>query len=385
MKKWTVWLLIAVQMMIVPCALADGAMVMYPAFDEELPAESLEVMIAEGEDFLVVPKLSDEVGQPDAINASVREKAQIAAYENIMNFGTGSAGLQVFPDMMMQKGNVYSVVISANGKMPVGRPSQVYYPMTFDIATGEEIPFEALFADANGAMAYMESMVESMEENLSTHLENRQLLPVPFDRYTLDEYGNMIIWYERDQLSFLSGFSGSVYFRFSELEPYYNLAEGSYLHGILSADQQAGFLTGLGNRFCLGKDLKTALIRFRSTIDSEYYPGGASYEVEDAVLRGALLLTDESEEKVLGILVSNLDDNGIVTGKTTLDEAKALLGSDGIAMEIDENTAMEYRVCSGTSLTYRREMNIASGQQMVAYTLYADEEGIVQYLKMTLE
>ncbi|MBR2053859.1 MAG: hypothetical protein IJ968_03080 [Clostridia bacterium] len=385
MKKGLLFFLIAVQLVIAPWALADVSMMMYPAFDEELSATSLEMMMVEGDDFLVVPKLSDGVGQADVINAAVREKAQIAAYENIMTYGTGSAGLQVFPDMMMQKGNVYSVAVSANGKMPVGRPSQVYYPMTFDITTGEEIPFEALFADADGAMAYMEAKVEGMEENLSTHLENRQLLPVPFDRYTIDEYGNMIIWYERDQLSFLSGFSGSVYFRFSELEPYYDLTEGSYLHGILSDKPQAGFMNGLGNRFCLGNEMQTALTRFRSTIDSEYYPGGACYEVEDAVLQGALLLTDESEEIVRGILVSNLDDNGICTGKTTLDEAQTLLGADGIPMAFDADTAAEYRVCSGTSLTYRREMAVCFEKQMVAYTLYADDNGVIQYIKIALE
>lgn len=384
MKKCLLFFLIAMQLMTGTWVLADVSMVMYPLFDDDLPETSLEMMMAEGEDFLVVPKLPDEVGKADVINAAVREKAQIAAYENIMTYGTGSAGLQVFPDGMMQKGNVYSVAISANGKMPVGRPSQVYYPMTFDITTGEEIPFEAFFADVDGAMEYMETKVEGMEEGLSTHLENRQLLPVPFDRYTIDENGNMIIWYERDQLSFLSGFSGSVYFRFSELEPYYDLSEGSYLNGILSKEMQAGFMAGLGSRLCLGDDLQTALTRFRSTIDSEYYPGGACYEVEDPMLRGALLLTDESEEKVMGMLVSNLDDNGIITGKTTLDEAKALLGEDGIAMTIDEDIAVEYRVCTGTSLTYRREMSILSEQQMIDYTLHADERGVIQYIKISL-
>lgn len=383
MKKWITWLLIAAQMMIIPLALAQTPTLhITPAEGESLPA--VEEMMAQGMDFMAVPQMAGSLAD-DAINAAVREKAQIDAYENIMKYGTGSAGLQVYPEVMTDMGNVYSLVMSANGKMPVGRPSQVYYPMTFDKSTGEEIPFEALFSDVDGAMAYMESKVGGMEENLSTHLENRQLLPVPFDRYTIDEYGNMIIWYERDQLSFLSGFSGSVYFRFSELEPYFDLGEGGYLHGLMTEEKQSGFLSGLGDRNCLGWPLKTALKRFRSTIDSEYYPGGASYEVEEPVLRGARLLTDESEEKVLGILVSNLDDNGIITGKTTLEEAKTMLGNDGTYMALDEAIAAEYSVCPGGSMTYRKNMTIGSEEQTVLYTLYADETGIIRYLKLAIE
>lgn len=383
MKRWMIWLLIAAQMMMIPGALADIDMVTMPQTDE-MSFARMEELIANEEDFVMIPMIG--AGEhADAINAAVREKAQIAAFENIMTYGTGSAGLQVYPDVHLLKGNVYSLSISANGKMPVGRPSQVYYPMTFDLATGDEIPFDALFADPDGAMAYMEEKVAGMEEGLSTHLENSQLLPVPFDRYTIDEHGNMTIWYERDQLSFLSGFGGSVHFRFSELEPYYDLSADGYLSGILTGEKEHGFLLGLGDRNCLGWPLETALKRFRSTIDSEYYPGGASYEVEDAVLQGALLLTDEKEETVLGILISNLDDNGIITGKTTLDEARALLGNVVTVMAMDENIAAEYRVCAGESLTYRKNMMVGDEERTVSYTLYADEEGIVQYLKLALE
>ena len=382
MKKWMVWLLIAAQMMIVPGVLAEVNMTFVPAMDET-NVMPMEEMIAQGMDFMMVPEIDGD--HADAINAAVREKAQIAAFENIMTFGTGSAGLQVFPAAHLVKGNVYSLSISANGKMPVGRPSQVYYPMTFDMTTGEEIPFEALFSDPDGAMAYMEEKVEGMEEGLSTHLENNQLLPVPFERYTMDEHGNMTIWYERDQLSFLSGFSGSVYFRFSELEPYYDLSEGGYLYSILTDEGDNGFLHGLGEGNCLGWPMETALKYFRSTIDSEYYPGGACYEVEDAALQGALLLTDESEETVLGILVANLDDNGIITGKTTLDEAKRILGGDCVSMELDGNIAMEYRVCAGVAVTYRKAMSIRGDEKNVSYTLYADEEGVIQYLKLAIE
>lgn len=387
MKKCLVCLLIAAQLMMIPSVFAlkhgetlpDGVAMQYGPVEE---------WMAEGKDFLLVPEIT--IGQTEVLNTSIREKAQITAYENIMTFGTGSAGLQVYPDVLVLQGNILSLAISANGKMPVGRPSQVYYPMTFDVDTGEEIPFEAWFKDADGAMAYMEEKTEAMEENLSTHLENRSLIPVPFDRYTVDEWGNMTIWYEKDQLSFLSGFSGALHFRHSELSPYFDDKADSLMGRLLTEKEQSGWMAALGDRNCLGWPLDEALSRFRSTVDSEYYPGGAFYEVEDAKLQGTVLLTDNAEETVLGLLAANLDDGGIVTGKTTLTQARELLGNEGVSVILDEETALQYRVCAGESVTYRKTvplsvMNQPAKDTNVAYTLYADENQVIRYIRLMIE
>lgn len=335
-------------------------------------------------DYLCYPTLANGGEHTEAINAAIAEKMNLQAFRNIMQFGTGNAGLQVDYEAALGE-KMLSVVISANGKMPVGRPSQVYYPMNFNLESGEEIPFESLFADADGAAAYMEMRLEEMEESLSTHLENRSLFPVPFERYTVDETGGLTLWYERDQLSFLSGFSGSVYFRYSELEPFFDLSEEGYISSIRKENEMYGFLSGLGDRMCIGTSLEDAMKKYRSTVDSEFYPGGACYEVEDARLQGTVLIVDEGEEQVLGMLSGRMDDGGIVTGKTTLEEAKALLGSDFVSMMMDENTAQMYRVCAGESVTYKTKISTPNGEENAAYTLYGDENGVVQYIKLMTE
>lgn len=103
-------------------------------------------------------------------------------------------------------------------------------------------------------------------------------------------------------------------------------------------------------------------------------------------MRGTLLLTDESEEKVLGLLCRNLDDNGIITGKTGLNEAVQMLGDDGVAFSIDEDTAQQYRVCAGESITWQTEITLPDETRANAeYTLYADESGTVQYIRLMIK
>lgn len=363
---------------------AVTAAVAQNAVSAVLAMGDLEKRDAGEKDYLCYPQLENAGPYTESVNAAIAEKMQLQAYQNLMQFGTGSAGLQVDFESTLQE-NVLSLVVSAHGKMPVGRPSQVYYPMNFDLLTGEEIAFESLFADADGAMEFMEAKLAEMEETLSTHLENRSLFPVPFHRYTVDNTGGITLWYERDQLSFLSGFSGSVYFRFSELEPWYDLSDTGYINRILEKETEVGFMQGLGMRNCVGEPLENALRKFRSTVDSEFYPGGVCYEVEDARLQGTVLIADEGEEWVMGMLSGRMDDGGIITGKTTLEEAKEMLGSEYVSLMMDENTAQIYRVCAGESITYKKTIATSNGDQNAAYTLYGDENGVVQYIKLMIE
>ena len=339
---------------------------------------------ANGEnDYVIYPVLENGGEYTESVNTQMMEKARISAFLQLMQFGTGSTGLRVDWDGHVN-GNVLSVVIGADGKMPVGRPSQVYYPMNFDLETGEEIPFEALFTDADAAMAHMEMLLENeVEETLSTHLENSALFPVPFERYTLEQDGGLTIWYEKDQLSFLSGFSGSVHFRFSDLEEYYDLTEGSMMQRFRQ-QSETGYLQGFAKTDCLGLSFEETVKQLRSTVDSEFYPGGALFEMEDAVLRGNYLITDEGEETVLGILCGRVDDGKIMTGNTTMDEARELLGDNGISILVDADIADQYRVCPGESVTYKTIVMLEDEKRQADYTLYGDVDGIVRFVKLMI-
>lgn len=391
--------------------------VILPAAAENAPASGTvtaqkETLRGASDSFVSFPVLASSDESQAAVigrvNQAIRQKARIQEYSQLLSAITeGSQGLRMDYDLALPYGDVElgwpaaryaSILFSAQGKMLSGRPSQIYYPMTFDLSTGEEVPFDRLFTDPEGARAFIEEYVmEEVAPTLSTYLENSDLLPVPFDRFFLDGMGRVIFLYENRQLSFLSGFSGAVAFRYSELWDYLDTSEtGVPMQALYHPDQYPasptaaslgekngewaynGALYGLGIDLYLGDSLEETLAKYRAAADSEFYPGGAYYEVEEAALRGTLILTDENEETVTGLLSSRVDHFGIETGKTTLADAVSLMGYQPLVqLPIDEIAAEMYRVCPGVAAAYSyTDME----QNKLTFTLFADSDGIVQYI-----
>ena len=106
--------------------------------------------------------------------------------------------------------------------------------------------------------------------------------------------------------------------------------------------------------------------------------GNLLYEAENLGMKHPLLLTDENEALLTGLLSSRVDASGVITGKTTLTEAKAALGEPVAEIAIDEETAESCRVCPGVAAVYRFEQETAEA----AYTLYADRDGVVQFIQL---
>ena len=350
----------------------------------------------------------------EAINQAIQEKARIPEYLQLLStIQEGSTGLRFdyeitcpcnpWDSPLMNDSRYLSLLFSAEGKMLQGRPSQVYYPMTFDLLTGEQVAFDDLFTDPEGAKAFIEGYLKAeIDPTLSTYLENNQLFPVPYDRFFLDGAGNLLLVYENSQLSFLSGFSGTVAFRYSELKPWLDASpEGvpmqlsrlswnrSHLGDawdeteVFWEDLQHGSLSGLYPTVALSAQAEEYRRAYRCDADSGSYPGGAYFEVEEPRLLGTLILTDESEETVTGILTHRADLPGIVTGKTTLDEAETFLGvAPTLRMEISPALASLYLVCPGTASIYQFK---SIEDEPLSLTLYADENGIVQYVKYAIE
>ena len=344
------------------------------------------------------------------INEAIQEKARIPAYLQLLST-IREGGTRLFMDYEMSAwanetdghsicSPYVSILFSAQGKMLAGRPSQVYYPMTLNMTTGEPVAFEELFTDPEGAKAFMVAYLEEeVEPTLSTYLENNQLFPVPYDRFFLDGNGNLILYYENSQLSFLSGNSGAVAFRYSELWDWLDTSPDGvpmavldtpeeYFGGMTMMEQMDEIclgvypLWGFNLEGELGMSVEVLTEDCPQAADSEFYPGGACFEVETAALRGTLILTNEDQDEesaVTGILSSRADYFGIFTGKTTLIEAETLMAQEPAArLPIDEAAAEIYRVCPGTAVVY-------PWPDGSLFTLYADENGVVQYIKLALK
>ena len=400
-------------------SLADGGAAVRFKREEHWVDESRHVVYAQLE--TGDPALSPVISK---VNQAIEDAAHIQEYVNLLStVQAGGAGLVVKDSLSIASSSLWRegtgyfyVLMEAKGKMLQGPPAHVYYPMMFDMSTGEKVAFDQLFTDPEGAKASIENyLAEVVEPQLSTYLENNQLFPVPYESFGISPDGHIVLYYPHSQLSFLSGASGAVAFRYSELWDYLDTSENSialqlcqsgigaqqYAENRESAQLQElmntvcglGFLPGLENQApSLGTRMDLVAQQYDITTDSGYYPGGAYLETEKPELLGTYLITDADESYVSGILTSRIDMFGIETGKTALDEAKRLLGAPAAELPLGEAAAQMYLVCPGTAALYSYvpEFPIGKGETgehsaSVTLTVYADESGIVQYIKLSLE
>ena len=362
----------------------------------------LERVVGPNGSYVEYPRFLSENEAAEKIGKSITETAKIEQYLMLLgNLSENGTGLKM--DCSVRAGKRYvSILLTVDGKMLSGPPGKVYYPFVFDLETGEGVPFDALFTDAILAQERISALIEAeIEPQLSTYLENSDLVPIPFERFCVQD-GLLTLYYEKQQLSFLSGDPGAIAFRFSELGDVLNWGESSPIRDLTPTnayeetwDEKAdrrewqrewsekGMLCGL-TAVAIGNDLATVLVDYRCTTDEGFYPGGACYEVEAAGLRGTLLLSDEDGRMIRGILSSRLDSMGIETGKTTLEHAVSLLGEPSSQLTLDEETAERYLVCPGVAARYTQSVQIGDEMIPSSYILYADQEGIVRYILLSI-
>ncbi len=314
-----------------------------------------------GESFVSYPVVTLEDPEATALlNDTLWQSARIGEYlELLAGLSGGGAGLKVtwVTEPADPGEGLLSVVISAKGKMLEGRPSQRYYAFVFDTVTGEQVPFASLFSDPDAALAAMEEDLTSREETLNEYMENRSLLPVP-ENYALSDAG-IILYYPYDQVSFLSGYAGSVRISYDSvwelLDPdgpvclFSRVAEDHLPHEgtgekILQAARE-GMLYSQPAR--VGEPLEDALERFHTGLDSSYYLNGACYETEDPRLEGTLLITDRGEESVTGLMARSISLAGLRTGSTVREEVVQYLGEPSSAREVTPEDEQQRLLTAG--------------------------------------
>ena len=380
------------------CRWIAGVLCLCLLFTGALAQEAEEILVSDfcvegaADSYVRCPVLT--IPQDEELSAKVNQLIQtnacVSEYVHLISQITeGSTGLRMDYAMTDADRPFVSIVFSVSGKMLTGRPSQKYYPMVIDMTTGEMITPDQVFLDDEEAMWALEAyMEEHVTDILSTHMENSDLLPVPFESFALDESG-ITFYYDASQLSFLSGYSGAVTVPYHEMAEYLDISPNSVLGkmGIaesmiapgektaerIAASAAEGKLGALPA--VVGMNVKDAFDRFRSTIDAGFYPGGAYYEMEDSHLRDAVLLTDVDETAVTGILAKRISLWGIRTGITSRDEWQQILGKPQFTMEMGENDGSMYLLCAGTSDYY----------DYGEYTLqlHADKNGILYAAVLT--
>ena len=312
-------------------------------------------------------ELNGAVLSSEALNALLFREAEIGQYLDLApRIGPGSQGLKVDYTLYTEDGTnrFLSLVLSAKGRMPVGRPGQKWYPFVFDLLGSGRLEFASLFPEGCGAEERIEEYIEAeLEDGLSDYMENRDLFPVPYDRFAICGQG-LLFFYDNAQLSFLSGYAGQILIPWHVLEgipvsgetdwraaaaAMQSVPDGAPGEGILDA-AAGGSIPGLPLK--IGSPLHPLLEEARSTADPGYWYGGSSFETEDARLYRTLLLTDETEETLTGIFAGQVNMAGLITGKSTLEECTDRLGQPVRSLETDDNSEYAPLFGAGTALLY---------------------------------
>ena len=343
----------------------------------------------DGEDRLIVfSALADDAvpggeSEPDAamlaIDAQIearfaRQKALTAVKRGAVT-QTGS---------VWQDGKTASMALLWKGEQADGSDGCVGLGLTVNLTTGEEILLEQLFADWDGALSAMETIIaDDVLDGMSDYMEYADLLPMPTEQYAVDDAGLTVFWPE-DRYRYYDGTSGSVTFYWHELAAF--IGEESPVYALAHPD--APYNVTEIESLCMGGEVTPMLAlklgELLGSIENWYKLADPDYTTDALVyplerVRGYAVEipkyaeTEEEQTPVSAIRASRVSMAGLLTtGKTTDAEIIALLGEPARELVFDEDAALDAMLEPGTSLLYE-----ISGRVLQAHV---GEDGVLSCL-----
>lgn len=328
---------------------------------------------ASGDSLLEYPQLTSLPNSfvQDSVNQAIKEA--VAPHENtFLVLQAGAEGsLRVTSRYHVLSAadshDLLSLLITAQGRMPTGRPGFEYLPLMFDLANGQPITAAEVFADPAATQAWLEEEADArLGENLSVYLDLQALRPLPLERLLVHPAG-ISFYYPEGTFTWLSGRSASLHYLFHEIQPLLNLEEGSLLHSLgvntlltpggqtavlLEETVTSGCLPGLDA--CLGEPVEDAVARLKLLHDPEGHPEGQQYQMEDDSFRGSLLLSSDGQT-VDGILSRRMNLFGLITGQANRETAQAALGQPFASLPLPASAAQLYGLEEGQMDAYLYE------------------------------
>ena len=359
---------------------------LFPAQAEETALQEItiqEVVTQLGENSVRYPQLNgmaDEVLQ-QKINDDIVLSSGVSNHMITLLTLTGQQTLTVDYDAWLSD-EIFSVVISAKGKLPQKRDGHSYTALTYDLATGERVTLDALFADVDAAVAYMEEIaLATLSEELNGYLEYSDVTPLPVDSFTLNDDG-ITFWYPAEQFSLASGYSGACQFWYSELDGLWldtsdeelSDVERKALIEALAAEGRIPHVP-----VSLGDNMQAIADEYRLLRTPDEFPGGRYFIMEDPAFRSILLISDSIQwdyaDSVLeGIQLRRGELCGLVIGQTARDSWQQLLGEPASVIAMTENMAYDYGLYEGVCDVYHFGEN--------ELRLYADAENTLRTIQL---
>ena len=359
---------------------------LFPAQAEETALQEItiqEVVTQLGENSVRYPQLNgmaDEALQ-QKINDDIVLSSGVSNHMITLLTLTGQQTLTVDYDAWLSD-EIFSVVISAKGKLPQKRDGHSYTALTYDLETGERVTLDALFADVDAAVAYMEEIaLATLSEELNGYLEYSDVTPLPVDSFTLNDDG-ITFWYPAEQFSLASGYSGACQFWYSELDGLWldtsdeelSDVERKALIEALAAEGRIPHVP-----VSLGDNMQAIADEYRLLRTPDEFPGGCYFIMEDPAFRSILLISDSIQwdyaDSVLeGIQLRRGELCGLVIGQTARDSWQQLLGEPASVITMTENMAYDYGLYEGVCDVYHFGEN--------ELRLYADAENTLRTIQL---
>ena len=372
LKKWLTCLLVLLLSFSLAQACAD-----------EIIIEQIATQI--GENCVAYPQLS---GMKDAavqqkINDDIVMSSGVT--NHIVTLATlmgGQQKLMVNYQAALLEDDIFSVVISAKGKLPGKRDGHSWAAMAYDLHTGERLTLDDLFADVDAAVARMEQIAEeTLSDELNGYMEYSDILPLPVESFTLDENG-ITFWYPAEQFSLLSGYSGACQFWYEELDGLWLDQENVQLSDAeiktaISAGIAEGKLPHVPVQ--MGQSMQQVTQQYRLLRTPDEFPGGRYFVLGDPAFRQILVISDAlsaeySQSVVEGIQLRRGGLYGLVIGRTTQQRWREVLGQPDENVAFSENMAYDYDLPAGQYDVYHYGEN--------QLRLHADENGVLCALQL---
>lgn len=319
---------------------------------------------------------------PDPVLMGIAAQIEVRFNQEASRVAMGRAGATVCQrGSLYQDGRIASMGLLWQGEQADGMEGCSAAGLTVSLETGLELYLDDLLTDYDGAIAAMEAIIENdVLDGMSDYMEYADLLPMPTDRWYLNEHGLTVCWPE-DRYRYYDGTSGSVTFYWHELADY--IGEESSVYALSHPDtpySRSGIETlcfsgtvspYLG--FELG-DLLADVSEAYVLADPDYTTDALVYPLERvrglAVEIPKYAETAEEDTPVSAIRASRISFGGLLTtGKTTETEIIQLMGNPETETLYDEDAAFDAMLCPGRSFYYAVEGKVLQ--------LHMDENGVL--------
>lgn len=304
----------------------------------------------------------------DTINRAIEVDGQYERYAQTLQAigATSASGLQVRSHAVLlgaQGKEILAIRIEVDGRVDGGRPTSYVQALMYDTTNGLPVTYQDIFADANDISDRMqESFEEALSSDSTGYLDPGAFFPLPTGNLLLDDWG-ITFFYDPEQFTLLSGRAGSLYLHYDEIAAFLNMQEGSLLErlGIKerlqpgpSTRDQIGNSVAMGELpgipLTLGISAEEMLGQYPKAMDSESFPGGAKYQLEDDRFRGTQVIV--SDGLLTGLISSRVNLYGLITGQTRLLQAQEVLGEAAAILPMDASLAALYGLPMGTLHDY---------------------------------